>query len=169
MRQFYFMEIMMKNSILLMALVATFYCTNSFASVCYSSNVDIDFDNGGLSVKAPKFICINDLKATIVSRYSGKVETQALVGITEMSLESRADRIKYLENGYEVTYTLLSDKDGTGICDKEVGYRIDVTVQVNEVGELIKVKVLSGYGYSSWDNCHDTSPDTIELNYTEVK
>ena len=159
----------MKKTILMM-FVVSFFATSSYASRCFTSDVTPEFDSryNDYSVDIPKLICVKHARAIFTNPRSATVETEVLVGAKKKKVTARSFNITRTANGEMIVkYELLADSDGS-FCDENVGYTIDVAIKFNANGIAKELVSLKGYAYSTYDNCHDTSPEYIDLEFETV-
>lgn len=166
------------KSIFILVVLTALASSSAFANQCFQSNITPDFgeDYASYSVDIPSYICVkharaiveNPRSATVESTVIIGVETDDTVGLETKKVTARTYSVTPATNGeYILSYDLLSDSDGS-FCDRNVGYNIRVKIKFNQHGIAKELINLNGYAYSTWDNCHDTSPETIDLEYETV-
>jgi len=157
---------MKKSMIMAIALISS--VMSSAYAACYSSSVDVVFNNAGLSVDIPKLVCVKSLTPTNVSRYSGKVTAQLRVGLESVSTTNRIDSVKYLPNNEMLlTFIILEDSNDRGTCSNGVAYDIRIKARFTGAGTLVAIEEFYGFATSTRDTCHGPFDDT-SLEFEQV-
>lgn len=133
----------------------------SHGQTCFNATKVATFDTA-LNLEELKSVCLSDIEQGIDRFGRVIVKTDMEVNSVAVSKTEVPTKIENLGDGAKLVTVSYRLHEKGSFCAEQVANIVTIK-SVFEDGEFMHITDVSASAYHTWDNCHDTSPDYVDL------